>query len=1097
MFLNISIMKVIYLSFIAFVFFVFLQKNMLMAQVAIAPSSIELNRPFNKQDIDDFKSPKKIFYPETWFHFIGGNVSLPGIKADLEAINAAGLSGVQLFHGQFGGAWPGISPQIPCLSAQWDDVVKYTAKECKRLGLRFTMQNCPGWAMSGGPWITPDKAMRNLVWSRTDIDVTSDLVNAVLSKPQPSNESWRDYKDIAVLAFPTPLGDIGGSLKISSIKSNQDYDWKDCLSGKLDKPLVLPPSVSSNPYQVEFSIPEGVVVRTMELSSINGMNHNWCYEPGIVCKLDAILADGNIKNIVNMNIPQSNWQDSSPFTIACSEVEGAKRYRLSISNKHEMLLNFIRLYSFARKNSWESEAGWTLRSIERTAEHPKQSEDSYLKLDKIYDLSSAMDSLGKLVWKVPNMGRWTILRIGHVNAGQKNGPAPAEGTGWECNKLSEIGPDTHFANFIGRLNDGPLRGGLLNGMLMDSWECKTQTWTLDMEQAFKQKEGYALRQWLPAVFGYVINDQETTSRFLLDWRSTIGYLYSNKFYKRMVQLAKAKGLDVQYETAAGDVFPADIMEYFKYADVPTCEFWQPITEGFVGSLNFKPIKPTVSAARLYGKVRVAAESFTSFDLTWDEHWEMLKEVANVNYIEGVTHSIFQTYTHNPSLSSLIPGSSFGSNIGTPFLRNQTWWKYMPEFTTYLARCSYLLERGKPVSDVLWYLGDEINHKPDQKVSFPTGFKYDYCNPDVLLNRLSVKDRLLVTPEGITYKMLWLPDNERMLPETLEKLYSLVKDGATIVGNAPKGIATLQGGIDTQKRFDIAVKNIWGNNDISGISRVGKGLVISGMTLDAAIQKLNLKGDVRGGNVMWLHRKINGADWYYVCAPIGNSFKGNVDFHCSGSVEIWDPLTGDITPHLAKKNGEYTSVELDLPHAGCCFVVFKPEKNMEKITKKKNMLGKSILLNKSWKVSFPKGWGAPPSLNINTLKPWKAMKISAEGKAFSGTAIYTTTFNVDIPKSGKTFILDLGRVEMIAAVTLNGKSLRTLWTTPYCIDISNFIKLGTNILKIEVTSSWFNRLVYDAGQPESQRKTWTIDGPNKDSELRESGLLGPVIIRYCK
>ena len=87
--------------------------------------------------------------------------------------------------------------------------------------------------------------------------------------------------------------------------------------------------------------------------------------------------------------------------------------------------------------------------------------------------------------------------------------------------------------------------------------------------------------------------------------------------------------------------------------------------------------------------------------------------------------------------------------------------------------------------------------------------------------------------------------------------------------------------------------------------------------------------------------------------------------------------------------------------------------------------------------------------------------------------------------------------MIAAVTLNGKSLRTLWTTPYCIDISNFIKLGTNILKIEVTSSWFNRLVYDAGQPESQRKTWTIDGPNKDSELRESGLLGPVIIRYCK
>ena len=49
-----------------------------------------------------FRAPPKESHPETWFHFIGGNVAKPGITADLEAINGAGISGVQLFHGQFG-----------------------------------------------------------------------------------------------------------------------------------------------------------------------------------------------------------------------------------------------------------------------------------------------------------------------------------------------------------------------------------------------------------------------------------------------------------------------------------------------------------------------------------------------------------------------------------------------------------------------------------------------------------------------------------------------------------------------------------------------------------------------------------------------------------------------------------------------------------------------------------------------------------------------------------------------------------------------------------------------------------------------------------
>lgn len=60
----------------------------------------------------EFKAPEREYYPETWYHYIGGNVSKPGITADLEAIAQAGISGIQLFHGQFGGEWPAFRPRF-------------------------------------------------------------------------------------------------------------------------------------------------------------------------------------------------------------------------------------------------------------------------------------------------------------------------------------------------------------------------------------------------------------------------------------------------------------------------------------------------------------------------------------------------------------------------------------------------------------------------------------------------------------------------------------------------------------------------------------------------------------------------------------------------------------------------------------------------------------------------------------------------------------------------------------------------------------------------------------------------------------------------
>lgn len=1072
----------------------FILVSLANAQVTIkpmVPSKEELDHPFGKADEGSFLAPPKIYHPETWFHFIGGNVSKEGITRDLEAIAKAGFSGIHLFHGQFGGAWPGVDPQITCLSPSWDDAVRHAALECKRLGLSFFMNNTPGWATAGGPWIKPENAMRNLIWSRTDVKGGKRLIQD-FALPEPNKEEWRDYRDITVLAFPTPAGDSGKPLEPQSIKSDTDVNWKPYFEGRVKDAVHLLPSSAGKPHWIEVSFPENVLLRSVEFSSIQEFNHAWNYEPGVKVDIQAVLANGQTKDILNVDMPQANWQDDQTITLACSEMPGIKKYRISIQNKHNMSLFSLRLFSAARKNSWESEAAWTLRSILRTGQNPKQSAAAFIDPAKVLDLSAKMDKSGKLNWLAPR-GNWTILRFGHVNAGKENGPAPKEATGWEANKLSKSGADAHFAAYIGRLSgkNGPVGDGLLNGMLMDSWECHPQSWTPDMENEFKRVSHYSPHLWLPALLGYVVKDHASTGRFLTDWRRTVSDLYTNNFYGEMAALAHKNGLNFTYETACGDDLPGDILEYFKFADVPMTEFWQPMTPNFVGSLNFKPIKPTVSAARMYGKPRIAAESFTSFNLTFDEHFEMLREVANVNAQQGVSHFVFHTYTHNPQTPFLPPGTSFGSGIGTPFLRGQTWWKYMPDFINYLARCNYMLERGKPVSDVLWYLGDEINHKPDQNAAFPEGFKYDYCNPDVLVNRLQVKNGLLVTPEGISYQVLWLPDAQNMLPETLEKIYALVRNGATIIGNAPEGIATLSGGIAAKQHFDALVSSIWGSRT-TGVHKVGRGRVISGITLAGALSDLKLKPDVIDGGALWTHRQVKGADWYFISAPKDKGFNGELSFRTNGSVELWDPVTGAVKPIFSRKVDDRTIVKLDLLKSNSCFLVFKNGEPAVNVTDQKMVATQAI--TGPWKLTFPAGWGAPESVQANDLKPWKDLDISAEGKAFSGTATYTTTFTADSVASNKDYILDLGNVDMVASVTVNGKQLGNRLAPPYKFNLKDVLKPGQNSLTVEVTSTWFNRLVYDAGQPEDKRKTWVISGPDKSAPLHASGLLGPVTIQ---
>jgi hypothetical protein len=540
-----------------------------------------------------------------------------------------------------------------------------------------------------------------------------------------------DFRELGIVEFPAPPGFGESDHKIVSSKGKND--------------------------DLVFELEKTSTVRSIVFPNHNKLGyHHWAYNPDLVFTVSAETEKG-WQTVRTCKYPRAAWQDDQNFTVSIPET-AAKKWRVQITHAHPVR-NCKPVFSpVARLENWEALAGWCFRDLEESGR--------------------------KEIFGAAQGAKKAKLVFGHVNMRRKNGPAPKEATGWECDKLDPKGANKMFDAYIGHLAKGVLSGGKLKGLLIDSWECNCQTWTPRLEEYFREMNGYELRPNFPAVFGYPVADAAATEKFLRDWRRTLSRLVEDNFYGTMRKRAKEAGLDFQFETAFNDVVPGDALRYWKYADVPMCEFWQPHdnAKSFVGSDDYKPVRPCVSAAHIYGKKRVAAEALTSLKLTWNEDFRLLKNVSDHHLFRGVTKLVFHTYTHNPQTGNdfLPPGTSFGRKIGTPFLRGQTWWKFMPLFTDYLARCCYMLERGKPVVDILWMLGDDTPYRPPENSPFPEGYKYDYCNADALLTRAQTKDGRLAFPDGMSYKALWIPSGTFLLPETESKIAELEKNGAKII-----------------------------------------------------------------------------------------------------------------------------------------------------------------------------------------------------------------------------------------------------------------------------------------------------------------------------
>jgi hypothetical protein len=538
---------------------------------------------------------------------------------------------------------------------------------------------------------------------------------------------------------------------------------------------------------------------------------------------------------------------------------------------------------------------------------------------RITDLSPQMDKDGRLAWDVPP-GKWTVIRFGHTSTGVENAPSPESGRGLECDKLSKAGIEANFAGMMGKLIEDvgatSQHGGALVATHIDSWENGAQNWTARMREEFQGRRGYDPLPFLPTMTGWVVGSLEVSERFLWDLRQTISDLVVENYAGHLQTLARQHGLRLSIEAYGG---PCDDMPYAGRADEPMGEFW-------IGGGGFPTPKEMASAAHTYGKPILGAEAFTAADQErWLEHPATIKALGDRAFCDGVNRFVFHRYALQP-WPDRQPGMTMGP-WGLHYERTQTWWEQSPPWHEYLARCQFLLRQGIFVADIC-YLQPEAAPQGFNSHN-PKGYDFDNCSAEVVLTRMTVQDGRLVLPDGMSYRLLVLPEVSAMTPPLLRKIKELVQAGATVVGPRPLKSPSLTDYPNCDEQVKQLADEVWGDCDGKSVKEhhLGQGRVVWGTAPEKLLAQAGVRPDFTSrARLGCIHRTVSASDTdiYFVANPQPHDLSAVCAFRMSGKrPELWWPDSGRMerAAVFAETDGG-TNVPLSLGPSGSVFVVFR-------------------------------------------------------------------------------------------------------------------------------------------------------------------------------
>lgn len=800
---------------------------------------------------------------------------------------------------------------------------------------------------------------------------------------------------------------------------------------------------------------------------------------------------------------------------------------------------------------------------------PAQPDKSIAAANTAIRLDAQLAPDGRLSWSVPQ-GSWRILRFVCNNTGEfLNCPSP-HSKGLVIDHLSQQATGAHINHILDTLAKGRDGFGALKVLMLDSYEVRPAAdWTPEFITSFTARNHYDPTPWLPVLAGWTVGNNELSARFLHDYHKHVSDLLIEDHFVTSRELLNRRGLRLLAEGGHGGHARVDPLKSLGAADIPMGEFWNHRKNWVT--------KEAASAAHIYGKRLVNAESFTGWQ-DWQDGPAAYKRLLDIALCAGLNQVTFHTFAHNPPEAGL-PG--FAYHAGEHFNVNSTWWDQAGPMLEDMSRACHLLQQGRFVADVCAYYGDEAPNlvparriaptiqsqwskdkcahcgkpKPVALDSLGQGYDCDYINEEVILTRMKVAGGRLVLPDGMSYRMMVLPDKTTISPAVLKRIGELVDAGATVVGPRPERSNSLRGYPDCDGELRDLAARIWGDCDGGKVKShaYGNGRVIWNQPLGEVLSGMGVERDFVPENIAnnedqhidYIHRATEEEDIYLV----SNSSMAREVVRCRFRVgagripSFWNAESGTVTPcHAYETKAGFTRLTLDLAAASSMFVVFAKGDPRDSIvaihepaatagcpaleavaldgdtvsarvwqagtyqfTTANGRAGKMVVagvpsdqpINGPWRITFPKDRGAPDSITLETLTDWTESPVPGV-RYFSGAATYQNQFtHAGSSADGKSpLVLDLGAVKEVAVVRVNGRQAGVLWKEPYRIDIASFVRAGANQIEITVVNTWNNRLVGDMiGKPTERITRTNLAGKFKaDSPLLRSGLLGPVLLR---
>ena len=1060
-------------------------KHLPLALLMLAALTMGCSRMDSGKQIEEaFLNPPESSHPWNYWYWINENISKEGITKDLEAMAQAGI-GAALIGNVTDGSIP--IGDTPLLSEKWWDMMVHAVREGKRTGVKIGMFNCPGWSQSGGPWVTPGETMRYLASSEIKVAGPQKLAHRFTDPETP-------FQPLYVQAFRNVET---GNKVINTSNYRITSDGINNLQALFDGNRETIATMPNEEATIEFFSENPFPVRSFLMYPAGSVGGNYM--------LEYQDSDNNWHTLIKEEINRASWEISTGFMKNPPVAEAfpeltAKRLRLFLSHAKGAQFSEIQISDDARLSKFIE------KQLAKMASHPYIKGDTYewaesiepedpaskVYLKEVIDLSDKIDSTGLLTWDVPE-GDWVILRTGMTPTGITNSPTMPTAQGLEIDKMNRDYAESHFEAHIGELlrRLTPEEKTAFSYVVADSYEKGAQNWTDGLAEDFQKRYGYDPYPWFPVLTGRVIESADLSERFLWDLRRIVADRISSDYVGGLREKSAENNMKLWLENYGHWGYPGEFLSYGGASDLIGGEFW-------LSDPNLGPVecRCASSAGHIYGKEVISAEAFTS-GWTYNKMPRDFKARGDWCVTEGINHFVLHLYIHQPD--DRKPG--INAWFGTDFNRNTTWYGYSSEYFNYLKRLSAMLQQGATVADVAYFIGEDVPKMTGTKdPELAKGYDYDFINAEVLLmESTTVKNGRIQLGSGASYAIMVLPNQETMRPETLEKIARLVKDGATIMGPEPVRSPSARNYPKCDQDVQRIAREVWGEAGKGSVTEniYGKGRVYAGIDLDQAFMRMGLVPDVViPDGYLYTHRRAGTSDIYFVTNQEEKSKTNTISFRATGmQPELWDPVSGEMRAleNFTIKDGQ-THIPLEFGPTDAWFIVFrnktgKTESSGENFPKKEV----TNTIAGPWNVAFDTALDAPANIEFTDLTDWITNNDPAI-KYYSGEAVYTTDFTFSGDLSKENFI-DLGRVETMASVKLNGEDLGILWRYPYTVPVKGKLKEGSNKLEVTVINYWWNRLVGDKQPGAAKKYTYsTVQNWNASSELLSSGLMGPVTVQ---